>query len=154
MSRQQQMRWKRERKAQEDVDDKHIATTMKARNIQPPSPSPSPNPSPHPHPHPIQALNIQLREEEADKIRDNFEKAKARDAYLLKQMADKTARAEQEKEEEMYEAEQIKQWMGDDDAIFDQYAQMCLDEWVAQGKNPKPMELVLQKQRSTAGKLH
>jgi len=69
-------------------------------------------------------------------------------------MADKTARAEQEKEEEMYEAEQIKQWMGDDDAIFDQYAQMCLDEWVAQGKNPKPMELVLQKQRSTAGKLH
>merc|ERR1719217_980046 len=139
---------------------------MKARNIQPPSPSPSPNPSPHPHPppnpnphphphpNPIQALNIQLREEEADKIRDNFEKAKARDAYLLKQMAYKTARAEQEKEEEMYEAEQIKQWMGDDDAIFDQYAQMCLDEWVAQGKNPKPMELVLQKQRSTAGKLH
>lgn len=129
MSRQQQMRWKRERKAQEDVDDKHIATTMKA-------------------------LNIQLREEEADKIRDNFERAKARDAYLLRQMADKTGRAEQEKEEEMYEAEQIKQWMGDDDAIFDQYAQMCLDEWVAQGKNPKPMELVLQKQRSTAGKLH
>ena len=25
--------------------------------------------------------------------------------------------------------------------------------WVAQGKNPKPMELVLQKQRATAGKL-
>ena len=152
MSRQQQMRWKRERKAQEDVDDKHIATTMKALNIQ--LPNPNPNPNPHPNPNPIQALNIQLREEEADKIRDNFEKAKARDAYLLKQMADKTARAEQEKEEEMYEAEQIKQWMGDDDAIFDQYAQMCLDEWVAQGKNPKPMELVLQKQRSTAGKLH
>ena len=128
MSRQQQMRWKRERKAQEDVDDKHIADKMKG-------------------------LNTQLREEEADKIRDNFDRAKARDGYLLKQMADKTARAEEEKEEEMYEAEQIKQWMGDDDAIFDQYAQMCLDEWVSQGKNPKPMELVLQKQRSTAGKL-
>ena len=28
MSRQQQIRWKRERKAQEDVDDKHIATKM------------------------------------------------------------------------------------------------------------------------------
>merc|ERR1711865_1133410 len=77
---------------------------------------------------------------EADKIRGNFDKAKGRDAYLLRQMADKTARAEEEKEEEMYEAEQIKQWMGDDDAIFDQYAQMCLDEWVAQGKNPKRME--------------
>ena len=106
----------------------------------------------------IQALtglgNCYLQTKNTDKAIYNFEKAKARDAYLLKQMAVKTARAEQEKEEEMYEAEQIKQWMGDDDAIFDQYAQMCLDEWVAQGKNPKPMELVLQKQRSTAGKLH
>ena len=54
---------------------------------------------------------------------------------------------------EMFEAEATKQWGQDDDAIFDQYAQMCLDEWVAQGKNPKPMELVLQKQRATAGKL-
>merc|ERR1740136_30450 len=125
MSRQQQMRWKRERKAQEDVDDKHIATNMIS-------------------------LNKQLREEEADKIRSTFDRAKGRDAYLLRQMADKTRVQEEEKEEEMYEAEQIKQWMGDDDAIFDQYAQMCLDEWVSQGKNPKPMELVLQKQRSTA----
>jgi len=128
MSRQTQMRWKRERKAQEAADDKHIATNM-------------------------QVLSKQLREEEAEKIVTNFKKAQQRDEYLLRQMAEKRHYAEQEKEEEMFEAEQIKQWMGDDDAIFDQYAQMCLDEWVAQGKNPKPMELVLQKQRSTAGKL-
>jgi hypothetical protein len=93
------------------------------------------------------------RPRRAVRSRTNFEKAKVRDEYLLRQMAEKRVKAEFEKEEEMYEAEQIKQWMGDDDAIFDQYAQMCLDEWVAQGKNPKPMELVLQKQRATAGKL-
>ena len=45
----------------------------------------------------------------------------------------------------MYEAEQTKQWGQDDDAIFDQYAQMCLDEYIADGKNPKPIELVMQK---------
>ena len=39
---------------------------------------------------------------------------------------------EQEQLDDMYEAEHVRQWMGDDDAIFDQYAQMCLDEWVAQ----------------------
>ena len=38
MSRQQQMRWKRERKAQEDVDDKHIANSMKALNLRLPNP--------------------------------------------------------------------------------------------------------------------
>jgi len=128
MSRQQQMRWKRERDAQAAADDKHIAVGMSE-------------------------LNKQLREEEAEKIVTNFKKAQVRDQYLLRQMGEKRHAAEEEKEEEMYEAEQIKQWMGDDDAIFDQYAQMCLDEWVAQGKNPKPMELVLQKQRATAGKL-
>merc|ERR1719460_620062 len=98
-------------------------------------------------------LNKTLREEEAEKIADTFRRAQVRDEYLLRQMAEKREIKEAEKEEEMFEAEQIKQWMGDDDAIFDQYAQMCLDEWVAQGKNPKPMELVLQKQRATAGKL-
>ena len=45
----------------------------------------------------------------------------------------------------MYEAELTKQWTQDDDAIFDQYAQMCLDEYIADGKNPKPIELVMQK---------
>ena len=38
-----------------------------------------------------------------------------------------------------------KQWMGDDDAIFEQYATLCLDEYVAAGKDPKPIELVMKK---------
>ena len=41
-------------------------------------------------------------------------------------------------------------WGEDDDAIFDQYAQMCLDEYVAQGKNPKPIELVMKKIKQQA----
>ena len=119
-SRQQQMRWKAERKAQETRDDEHYASELKK-------------------------LNVQLREEEAMAIRDRFEKAKGRDAYLLKQMAEKAAYKEEEKLEEMFEAEATKQWSQDDNAIFDQYAQMCLDEYVAAGKDPKPIELVMKK---------
>merc|ERR1719446_1952356 len=119
-SRQQQMRWKKERKAQETADDAHYASELKK-------------------------LNVQLREEEAMAIRDKFERNKARDSFLLKQMAEKAATKEEEKLEEMFEAEATKQWGQDDDAIFDQYAQMCLDEYVAVGKDPKPIELVMKK---------
>jgi len=120
MSRQQQLRWKQERKTQETADDEHHASELKK-------------------------LNMQLREEEAKAIRDKFERNKARDAFLLRQMAEKAAGKEEEKLEEMFEAEATKQWGQDDDAIFDQYAQMCLDEYVAAGKDPKPIELVMKK---------
>ncbi|KAL1529271.1 hypothetical protein AB1Y20_000225 [Prymnesium parvum] len=123
MSRQQQMRWKRERKAQAEIDDLHYATELKK-------------------------LNQRLREEEAMAIRDKFERAKARDEFLLKQVDEKRSRAEEEQIMDMYEAEQTKQWTQDDDAIFDQYAQLCLDEYVAEGKNPKPIQLVMQKIKS------
>jgi len=120
MSRQQQMRWKKERRTQQEADDKHYAGELKK-------------------------LNVQLREEEAMAIRDKFERNKQRDAFLLRQMAEKSQNKEEDKLEEMYEAEVTKQWGQDDDAIFDQYAQMCLDEYVAAGKDPKPIELVMKK---------
>lgn len=120
MSRQQQMRWKKERKAQDTSDDVHYASELKK-------------------------LNVQLREEEAMAIRDKFDRNKNRDAFLLHQMSEKTQSKEEEKLEEMFEAEATKQWGQDDDAIFDQYAQMCLDEYVAAGKDPKPIELVMKK---------
>merc|ERR1740138_1111726 len=120
MSRQQQMRWKKERRLQQEADDQYYASELKK-------------------------LNGQLREEEAMAIRDKFERNKSRDAFLLHQMAEKTAVKDEEKLEEMYEAEATKQWGQDDDAIFDQYAQMCLDEYVAAGKDPKPIELVMKK---------
>ena len=120
MSRQQQIRWKKERRYQDEADDKHYASELKK-------------------------LNVQLREEEAKGIRDKFERNKGRDAFLLRQMQDKAGQKEEEKLEEMYEAEATKQWGQDDDAIFDQYAQMCLDEYVAAGKDPKPIELVMKK---------
>ena len=123
MSRQQQMRWKKERDAQLRAEDDHYASELKK-------------------------LNVHLREEEAVKIRDKFERNKQRDAYLLQQMEDKSAALEAEKLQEMYEAEQTKQWGQDDDAIFDQYAQMCLDEYVAAGKNPRPIQLVMGKMKA------
>ena len=124
-SRQQQMRWKKERVGQERADDEHYASELRK-------------------------LNVKLREEEAMAIRDKFERNKTRDAFLLKQMAEKAAFKEEEKLEEMFEAEATLQWGEDDDAIFDQYAQMCLDEYVAQGKNPKPIELVMKKIKQQA----
>ena len=93
-------------------------------------------------------VNDQLREEEAMAIRNKFEKNKTRDAFLLRQMGEKAAMKEEEKLDEMYEAEATKQWGQDDDAIFNQYAQMCLDEYVAAGKDPKPIELVMKKIKS------
>jgi len=120
MTRQQQMRWKKEKKAQEKSDDKYFASEL-------------------------QTLNEKLREEEAMAIRDKFERNKTRDDFLLKQMAEKVENQEEEKLQEIFEAEMTKQWGQDDDAIFDQYAQMCLDEYVALGKNPKPIELVMKK---------
>jgi len=117
------MRWKKERKAQTTADDHYYAENLKI-------------------------LNAQLREEEAQAIRDKFERAKQRDSYLLHQMAEKAEMKEEEKLDEMFEAEQTKQWAQDDDAIFDQYAQMCLDEYVGAGKDPKPIELVMKKIKS------
>jgi len=121
MSRQQQMRWKAEKRAQTEADGEYYATQLKA-------------------------LNEQLREEEAQAIRDKFEMAREKDAFLMKQMAEKRERVLVEKADEMVQSEMSKQWMGDDDAIFEQYATLCLDEYVAAGKNPKPVQLLLQKE--------
>merc|ERR1711865_15922 len=90
-------------------------------------------------------LNVELREE-AQAIRDKFDHNRNNDAYLLEQMVQKRDNVEMEKEEEMTRAEMSKQWMGDDDAIYEQYAHLCLDEYISSGKNPRPVELLLQKE--------
>jgi len=121
MSRQQQMRWKAEKAAQQEADDGYFADGLKK-------------------------LNAQLREEEAQTIRDKFEECRRNDAFLLKQMSQKRDKVEDEKADDLMQAEMSKQWMADDDAIYEQYAQLCLDEYVAAGKNPKPVTLLLQKE--------
>ena len=118
MSLQQQIRWKQEKKMQQKADSAHHASKMKE-------------------------LNVVLREEEAQTIRDRLARAKERDEFLLKQMAQKQERLGEEKEKELYESEMSRQWMGDDDAIFSQYAQQCLDEYVGAGKNPVPIQIEL-----------
>ncbi len=91
----------------------------------------------------MKELNVVLREEEAQTIRDRLARTKERDEFLLKQMAQKQERLGEEKEKELYESEMSRQWMGDDDAIFSQYAQQCLDEYVGAGKNPVPIQIEL-----------
>jgi len=110
MSRQQQMRWKAEKAAQQEADDGYFADGLKK-------------------------LNAQLREEEAQTIRDKFEECRRNDAFLLKQMSQKRDKVEDEKADDLMQAEMSKQWMADDDAIYEQYAQLCLDEYVAAGKS-------------------
>jgi len=120
MSRQQQMRWKAEKRLQEQADDLHFAQQQ-------------------------QSLNAELREEEAEAMRRTYQKRKELDSFLKTQMEQKHQVREAELKEELYLTEMAMQSHGDDDAIYEQYAQMCLDEYVSAGKDPRPIKLMLQK---------
>eukprot|EP00965_Chrysotila_dentata_P136113 4499994-Pleurochrysis_carterae.AAC.1 len=87
MSRQQQIRWKAEKAAQEEANAEYHAAQLKK-------------------------LNAHLREEEAMAIREKFERARNNQGFLLSQMAQKRSKAEEEKAEELIQAEMAKQWMG------------------------------------------
>jgi hypothetical protein len=121
MSRQQQMRWKAEKRLQAQSDDVYFQQQQ-------------------------QILNAELREEEAAALQQTYEKRKNLDAFLLKQMIQKRGAREEELKEELFVTEMSKQFNGDDHAIYEQYAQMCLDEYVAAGKDPRPIKLMLQKE--------
>lgn len=125
MSRQQQMRWKAEKAAQGEAESEYFTTQLKK-------------------------LNEQLREEEAQAIRDKFMRARDNQGFLLAQMSQKRDKVMDERTEEMIQAEMSKQWMGDDDAIFEQYATLCLDEYKQTGKSTKPVELLLQKELNSS----
>ena len=84
-------------------------------------------------------------EEEAMAARERFLRNRERDQYLIKQMQTKKLDTDDTKEMEVMEAEQIKQWMQDDDAIFQQYASICKEEWQMDMKNTKPIDLLLSK---------
>jgi len=120
MSRQQQLRWKEEGKAQQKAEEAHDAMQMKT-------------------------LNDMLREEEEDERIQAILRAKTQQDYLLKQTTVKQDKMRREKTKEVMEAQQTAQWMRDDDAIFGQYADMCTGEWSQEGKNLKPMQLLLKK---------
>jgi len=65
---------------------------------------------------------------------------------LQAQMAQKRERKAAEEREDLVIAEMSRQFNGDDDEIYEQYAQMCLDEYVAAGKELAPAKLYLAKE--------
>ena len=60
----------------------------------------------------LKKLNEQLREEEAQAIRDKFQRSRENQGFLLSQMSHKREKVYEEKQEEMVQAEMSKQWMG------------------------------------------
>ena len=121
MSRQQQMRWKAEKRVQEQYADAYFAEQQRL-------------------------LNDELLEEQADELVKKYEDRKAYDKILFKQMEAKKQRQREERLTDMKEAEETKQWMGDDDAIYENYARMSLAEYVAEGKDPRPVQYLIRKQ--------
>ena len=121
MSRQQQMRWKAERREQQRYEDEYYAEQQRA-------------------------LGEELIEEQAQEMLDKYEQRRALDQEHFRQMALKKSRADRELRAEFLEAEETRQWMGDDDAIYERYARMSLDEYVAEGKDPRPVQHLIKKQ--------
>ena len=121
MSRQQQMRWKAERREQQRYEDEYYAEQQRT-------------------------LGEELIEEQAQEMLDKYEQRRALDQEHFRQMALKKSRADRERRAEFLEAEETRQWMGDDDAIYERYARMSLDEYVAEGKDPRPVQHLIKKQ--------
>jgi len=121
MSRQRQIRWKAEKRLQEEADSRHLAESQAA-------------------------LNRELQMEEDAELRAVIDRRKEYDKVLQAQMAQKRERKAAEEREDLVIAEMSRQFNGDDDEIYEQYAQMCLDEYVAAGKELAPAKLYLAKE--------
>lgn len=120
MSRQQQLRWKDEKKHRQKLEDQYYADQLKQRNAE-------------------------LREEEEELYFSQIHRNKQHQGFLVKQMEVKQDLKGRQKEREVLEAHQTKQWMKDDDDIFHRYSSMCIAEWEKDGKESKPIHLLLQK---------
>ena len=66
-------------------------------------------------------------------------------AARVRQMRRKQARAAFERDVELEDAARAQRAMEDDDALFRNYAETCVDEWARQGKSTRPMEVELAK---------
>lgn len=120
MSRQQQLRWREEKKTRGKATDEYYAGQLRLRNAE-------------------------LREEEQDIFNQQISKNQSHQNYLVKQMVLKQNIKDREREKEQLESHQTKQWMADDEEIFNSYASMCVDEWATMDKDTKPIQLLLSK---------
>ena len=69
------------------------------------------------------------------------EKAKELQRYHLRQQQRKVAQQRRAKETEMDDAMAAAITREEDDTMFNQYTQICIDEWAKRGRSIKPMSL-------------
>ena len=85
----------------------------------------------------------ELNEMERQETEDQKERAKQLQVYHKKQMDYKARKAEQEAMIEAEIARQALDLQQDEQSQFNSYAEQCLKEWAAQGKNITPLILEL-----------
>ncbi|KAG8467133.1 hypothetical protein KFE25_000449 [Diacronema lutheri] len=120
ISRQQQLKWKSDAHKQEELERAHFASQLGE-------------------------LNERLRNEELAKTVHERKERERLDDYLFDQMAQKQATELAERRAEVQEADHIQQFLDDEEAIFRQYAKMCVAELQEEGKSTRPIELLLSK---------
>ena len=85
--------------------------------------------------------NAQIAEDEKNEAIENFNKAKDLQRYHLRQQQRKVRQQKSQKETEMDDAMAAAITREEDDNMFKEYTQICIDEWGKRGRNIKPMLL-------------
>ena len=94
----------------------------------------------------------ELKEEEDSEKHQAFMKNKHNQALITRQMEMKLRKQKAEKHRDMEEAFASKLALEEEDQMFDEYTQVCLEEWEKTGKTTLPMTLHLGKTRATMEK--
>ena len=95
-----------------------------------------------------QTRTVELKQEEEDEKRFTFEDNKRNQKVLLRQMEYKANKKEAALRKGMEEAMLMKAQMQQDEHMFKQYAEVCLDEWEQQGKSLKPMQIQMNRKET------
>ena len=95
-----------------------------------------------------QTRTVELKQEEEDEKRFTFDDNKRNQKVLLRQMEYKARKKEGALRKGMEEAMLMKAQMQQDERMFNQYAEVCLDEWQAQGKSLKPMQIQMNRKET------
>ena len=123
ISRKHQLRIRDELKAAEKGEEKRFVEQWKVRNVA-------------------------IKAEEEAEQNERFQRSIKLQDYHKKQMRLKLEKKETERRQQLEEAMLTRAFIEEDDKMFQQYAQLCIDEWGKTGKSLKPMQLEIVKQNS------
>jgi len=94
----------------------------------------------------------ELKEEEEQEKHNMFMKNKHNQALIVRQAEMKLKKKQAEKVRDMEEAFASKLALEEEDQMFDEYTQVCLEEWEKNGKTTLPMTLHLGKTKAAMEK--